>query len=121
MPKDKILLQGMEFYGYHGVLPEERALGQPFRVTAAVYLPLAAAGCRDSLEDTVNYALLYEDIREIMTGDPVKLLETLAEKVAAALLSHEEVEGVSVEVEKTKPPLPGLLDGVKVCIHREKR
>jgi dihydroneopterin aldolase len=120
LPEDKIILEGLLFYGYHGVLPEERSLGQPFRVSVHIYLPLKAAGQEDNLEKTINYAQVYREIAAIMEGTPVQLLETLAERIAGAVLAYEAALAVQVTVEKTKPPLPGIMDGVKICIHREK-
>ena len=119
--QDKIVLAGMEFYAYHGVLPEERELGQPFRVSVHIYLPLQTAGQRDSLEETLDYRKTHARIGEIMTAPPVNLLETLAERVAEAVLAQEGAAAVYVEVEKTRPPLPGIMEGVKVCIRREKK
>lgn len=121
MKEDRIMMEGLKFYGYHGVLPEEKALGQPFTVSVNIYLPLGAAGREDDLEKTINYALVYRDIAAIMEGPPVQLLETLAEKIAAAVLAYEAALGVEVTVGKTKPPIPGVMDGVKVWIHRTKR
>ncbi len=121
MTEDKIVLDKMSFYAYHGFLAEERVLGQEFKVTSEMYLSLAEAGEEDDLKKTVNYAAIYSDISTVMTGGPYLLLETLAEKIAAVVLAYTRVETVRVEVEKTKPPLPGVMEGVKVCILRKKK
>ncbi len=120
MPEDKIILEGLLFYGYHGVLTEEQTLGQPFKVSVTLYLPLGPAGREDNLEKTINYAHVYRDIAAIMEGPSVQLLETLAERIAGAVLAYEAALAVQVTVEKTKPPIPGMMDGVKICIHRVK-
>jgi dihydroneopterin aldolase len=120
LPEDKIILEGLLFYGYHGVLAEEKALGQPFSVSVTLYLPLEEAGREDNLEKTINYAHVYRDIAAIMEGPPVQLLEALAERIAGAVLAYEAVSAVQVTVAKPKPPIPGMMDGVKICIHREK-
>ncbi len=121
MTKDKIVLDKMSFYAYHGFLEEERVLGQEFKVTVEIYCSLAEAGEEDDLKKTVNYAAIYSDISTVMTGGPYLLLETLAEKIAAVILVYAQVEAVRVEIEKTKPPLPGIMESVKVCIYRKKK
>lgn len=77
---DKIYLNELVFYGYHGVLKEETKLGQTFRVSLILdFLP--KAGISDSVEDTVSYADVYETVKEIVEGKPFKLIEALAEKL----------------------------------------
>ena len=66
MPHDKILLEGMQFYASHGYNPEEKALGQPFRVDLEAEMDVQAAGRSDSLKDTVSYSHLYETVREVV-------------------------------------------------------
>ena len=79
---DYIHLNEMEFYGYHGALPEETKLGQRFRVTVSLATDLSEAGKTDDLDKTVNYAEVYSVCRSIVEGEPVKLIETVAEKIA---------------------------------------
>ena len=83
---DYIHLNEMKFYGYHGVLPEETKLGQRFCVTVSLATDLAAAGKTDDLDKTVNYAEVYELCQKIVEGEPVKLIETVAENIAGAIL-----------------------------------
>lgn len=77
---DKIYLNELVFYGYHGVLKEETKLGQTFRVSLILGLSTKKAGISDSVEDTVSYADVYETVKEIVEGKPFKLIEALAEK-----------------------------------------
>ncbi len=111
----------MLFYGYHGVLSEERILGQEFKVSIEIFVPLEKAGKNDDLTKTINYAEVYQVVQNIILGEPVSLLETLAEKIASRVLAYDLVEGVRIEVEKSKPPIPGIMEGVKICILREKK
>jgi len=67
---DKIHVDEMEFYGYHGVFPEETRLGQRFVVNLTVETDLSKAGRSDSLEDSINYADLYQTCKEIVEGEP---------------------------------------------------
>ena len=64
---DKIELAGLEYFGYHGCLPEERQQGQKFFVDVKLYLDLKKAGNSDNLTATVNYAEVYEDFKKMKT------------------------------------------------------
>ena len=123
MDKDKILLEGMIFHGYHGTLNAERELGQRFVVDLALYLDLGPAGRSDDLALTVDYGEAHRRAREIVEGEPVDLTETLAERVATALLAdHPAVNAVWVKVAKPQVRLEGtVLSGsaVEVLRHRE--
>ncbi|SIT93319.1 dihydroneopterin aldolase [Edaphobacillus lindanitolerans] len=117
---DFIHLHDMEFYGYHGVLPEETKIGQRFRVNLSLAVDLAGAGRTDDLELTVNYAEAYTLVRDIVEGQPVKLIETVAERIAKAVLGGfaGKVSGCRVRVLKPDPPIPGHYRAVEVDITR---
>lgn len=117
---DYIHLNEMAFYGYHGVLPEETKLGQRFGLTVSLATDLSVAGQTDELDKTVNYAEVYDICRSIVEGEPVKLIEAVAEKVASAILSGypEKVRGVRVVLVKPDPPIAGYYASVSVDITR---
>lgn len=116
---DKIYVSGMEFYGYHGVFKEENKLGQRFRVDLVVELDLKKAGETDSLEYSVNYASLYKACQVIVEGQPLKLVESLAEQIAAKiLLDFPLISYCTVKVIKPDPPIPGHYKEVAVEIRR---
>ncbi|MFV9511706.1 dihydroneopterin aldolase [Tepidibacillus sp. LV47] len=117
---DKIIFQGMQFYAYHGVFEEENRLGQKFEVDLELFLDLRKAGLSDCLEDTVNYAKVYQVTKNYIMGTPKKLLESLAENIASEILSSFPVHGVIVRVRKLQPPIPGHLQSVAVEIKRGK-
>ena len=119
---DEILLEGMRFYAYHGVNPEERALGQRFSVDVAVAVDLRQAGQSDDLVDTVSYSAVYKLVRRIVEGEPRNLIEAVAESIAAEILAgFPPVERVSVTVRKPEAPLKGsLLDAAGVRITRSR-
>jgi dihydroneopterin aldolase len=101
MSEDRILLEGMVFHGRHGTLPAERELGQPFVVDVELRLDLRAAGLADDLTRTVDYSEVHSRAKEIVEGPPVGLTETVAERIAAAVLEeHPLVETVCVKVGK---------------------
>ncbi|WP_026684002.1 dihydroneopterin aldolase [Heyndrickxia coagulans] len=119
---DKIYIHDMEFYGYHGVLPEENKLGQRFRVSIVLGLDLKRAGETDRLEETVSYADVYTSVKNIMEGQPFKLVEAVAEKLAASILAlYEKVAEVTVKVTKPDPPIPGHYKSVAVEITRRRK
>ncbi len=117
---DRIRLNEMVFYGYHGVLPEEQSLGQRFIVDVEIVTDLRPAGATDDLEQTVNYAAVYATVRDIVTGPPCKLIEALAERIAARILAdHPAVERVGVRVRKPAVPIAGaMLASAEVRIER---
>lgn len=101
MTEDRILLQGMVFFGFHGTLPAENELGQRFVVDVELWCDLRAAGTSDDLSQTVDYSQVYQLARDVAEGPPVKLTETVAERIAAGVLEqHEQVEAVRVRVQK---------------------
>ncbi|NRD77492.1 dihydroneopterin aldolase [Bacillus sp. BRMEA1] len=119
---DKIYVTGMQFYGYHGVFPEENVLGQRFEVDLTVSVDLKKAGETDNLEVSVHYGELYQLCKEIVEGDKrFKLVESVAEKIAASVLSvFMLVSEVTVKVIKPNPPIPGHYKSVAVEITRSR-
>jgi dihydroneopterin aldolase len=120
--EDRILLEGMVFYGRHGTLPAERELGQPFVVDVELRLNLQPAGLSDNLTQTVDYGKVHRRAKEIVEGEPVNLIETVAERIAAAILQdHPLVETVRVKVAKPYVRLDDtVLDGSAVEILRRR-
>ncbi len=115
--RDSIKLKDMSFYAYHGVLPEEKKLGQTFLVSLELFLDLRKPGNTDNLADTVNYAGVYDTVRAVMEGPSSQLLESLAETIAGRVL-QEPVKGVVVEIKKTSPPIAAVLSYVSVRLER---
>ena len=85
---DRIHLRGVEAFGYHGVLPDEKRDGQPFVVDVVMELDLATAGGSDALDDTVSYAEIAGEVMARITGPSFDLIERLAEVVADDVLDH---------------------------------
>lgn len=118
---DKIIMENMVFYGYHGVLQEEKILGQKFYVDAKLYLDLKQAGKTDDLNHTVSYAMVYEIIEGIMTKEKFDLLEALAHKVCGQiLLSFKRIEIVKLTIKKPSAPVAGNFDYFAVQIKRSR-
>jgi 7,8-dihydroneopterin aldolase/epimerase/oxygenase len=118
---DKILLKGMQFYGYHGVFAEENKLGQRYVVDAELHMPLELPGQSDRIEDTVNYAEVQELIRDIVEKQTYHLIEAVAEKIASEVLrTYTSIYAITVRVLKPHPPVAIQFDGVTVEIHRKR-
>src|SRR5215218_4817463 len=119
---DRIILEGMRFFGYHGTLPAERSLGQPFVVDIELGCDLRAAGRSDDLAQTVDYSEVYQQARAIVEGEPVNLTETLAERIAATVLQrHARVQVVRVKVAKPHVRLGDTVlisSAVEIARHR---
>lgn len=122
MPHDKIRIEKIQAFGYHGVLPEENLRGQNFFVSLELELDLQAAGTHDDLSLTVNYAEIIADVVALVESKPpVKLIETLAEKIAASLLEKfPRLLAVSVEVHKPEAPIPTPFADLCVAISRKR-
>jgi 7,8-dihydroneopterin aldolase/epimerase/oxygenase len=118
---DKIILEEMEFYGYHGVFPEENTLGQRFRASLELHLDLKKSGESDNLEDSVNYAEVYNICKSVIEGPKMNLVEAVAEKIASTLLeSFEVVQSCTITLIKPDPPIPGHYKSVAVEITRSR-
>jgi len=118
---DKIYVNRMEFYGFHGVFSEETRLGQRFAVDLSVSLDLKKAGETDELKYSVNYAELYQVCKDIVEGPPYKLVEAVAEKIASGILTmFALISEVTVKVIKPDPPIPGHYNSVAVEITRRR-
>ncbi|MDQ7858772.1 MAG: dihydroneopterin aldolase [Armatimonadota bacterium] len=121
MSRDRIVLAGMRFQGRHGVLPAERAARQPFHVDVEIETDLRPSGRRDDLTRTVDYRGVYAVVRRIVEGSPRRLVEALAEAIAAGVLALPRVRAVTVRVRKPRVRLGGPLQAAGVEIRRMRR
>lgn len=115
---DRIELHGLRATGRHGVFATEREQGQEFVVDVVLQLSSRRAAASDDLADTVDYGAVAQRVHAVVTGEPVDLLETLAERIAAVCLVDERVRAVDVAVHKPQAPVPVPFDDVVVRIHR---
>ena len=119
IPNDRIILDGMEFYGFHGCNDDEKQLGQKFLVNVEVEVSLEAAGKSDDLNDTVSYSHLFRAVKSVFEGPPRNLLETVAGEIAEKLITDFPVTTVTIRVMKMFPPIKtGLMDFAGVQISR---
>ncbi|WP_062051256.1 dihydroneopterin aldolase [Bacillus sp. JCM 19034] len=116
---DRIYLNELLFYGYHGVFPEEQKLGQRYIVDVVMALDLKKAGQTDELDYTIDYGDAYKRIQSIVEGKPFKLIEVVAEKIAEELLqSYSILHECTVKVTKPNPPIDGQYKSVAVEVTR---
>lgn len=119
---DRIFLNRMAFYGYHGVFSEENKLGQRFLVDLVLEADLTPASRSDDVEKTVDYGEAYQLVKRIVEGEPKKLVETITEQIADEVLqSFPVVERCTVKVIKPDPPIPGHYDSVAIEMTRDRR
>jgi dihydroneopterin aldolase len=118
---DRIELRGLRVLGVHGVLPEEQVKPQPFELDLDLEVDLAPAGRSDALDDTVDYAGVVERAGAVIAGPArYRLLEALAEAVAATALEDGRVTSVTVGLRKLEPPLEADIATVGVRITRRR-
>lgn len=116
-----IHLKGMEFYAYHGVLNEERVLGQRFLIDLDIFPLKWIDKSSDSVTDTISYAEVFTLVKDCMEKKQFKLLESLAEHIASSILENFPCAKVRVEVHKPNAPIPGIFSDVSVEIIRESK
>lgn len=118
---DRVELRGLRALGTHGALPEERGRAQPFELDLDLFVDLRPAGRSDRLDDTVDYAAFAAAAVAVVEGPHAELIETLAERVAAAVLAAagERATAVTVTVRKLRPPVALSLGSAAVRVTRQ--
>ncbi len=120
MPLDSVRLKNMVFHAHHGYWDEERRIGQRFEVDVELWLDVKKAAASDHIRDTIDLYKLYQAVEKVVTKKQFKLVETLAEVIAADLLKKFPITEVKVCVRKPNSPVPGICDGIEVEIFRGK-
>ncbi len=115
---DRISITGIRATGYHGVFDHERREGQEFVVDLVLAVDTRKAAKRDDLHRTVDYGTVAQVVNDVITGEPVNLIETLAQRIADEVLRHDRVTIVQVTVHKPSAPVPVPFEDVAVTILR---
>ena len=119
--QDKFILTGIEIFGHHGDLPEEKKLGQKFVVDLELNLDLSVAGKSDQLSDTVDYPAVLAVVEKIVGGEPKNLIEAVAEEIAEKILrDFDKVESLQVTLHKPFAPLKIKYADAAVSIFRKR-
>ncbi len=116
----RIILENMEFYAYHGVFEHEKTIGNTFTVTLEMEVNTEKAGTSDHLEDTVNYALIYNTVRKQM-DIPSNLIEHLAHRIADKVMNKfMRVNYLKLKLSKQNPPLEGKVQQVSIVLEKSR-
>ncbi|XP_074294985.1 dihydroneopterin aldolase 2-like [Silene latifolia] len=122
MKGDKLVLRGLKFHGFHGVLAEERKLGQKFLVDMDAWLDLRQAGLSDRLSDTISYAEIYSIVKQVVEGSPQTLLESVTHKIASATFTtFPRIAAVRIKLGKPHVAVEGPVDYLGVEIFRTRK
>ena len=117
---DTISLFGIRGFGHHGVLESERQTGQEFSVDLVLEVNTAESAKFDDLTLTVDYSDVAKRVHALIVGDPMQLIETLANRIAADVLIIDRVLAVTVRVHKPHAPIPVDFADVTVTVTRRK-
>ncbi|MEE0423145.1 MAG: dihydroneopterin aldolase [Prevotella sp.] len=110
----KIYLRNVRFHAFHGVLPQEGIVGNDYLVNLVVDYDFSSAMKTDDLQGTLNYAEVYQKVREEMAV-PSKLLEHVAGRIAHRLFSDfPEIQKLQLSITKVNPPMGADSDGAGV-------
>lgn len=118
---DKIVMKNMAFFGYHGVMNEEKVLGQKFFIDAQLFADLEKAGQTDNVTDTIHYGMVYALIKDTVENERYDLIEALAERICSRILhDFPGVISITLKVKKPEAPVPGIFDYMGVEIERKR-
>lgn len=115
---DCIRITGISGWGHHGVLDSERESGQTFIVDLELYLDLSIAAATDNLTKTVDYSAVAQQVHAVIEGEPLNLIEALAERIAVVCLEFPRLNQVCVTVHKPQAPIAVPFADVAVSLCR---
>lgn len=115
------MIQGLEVYAYHGVLPEEKQNGQTFFLDLELFADLSAASVSDRLEETINYDEVCRIAGNTMTECSYDLIERAAGAVCDALFAaFPALERIVITLRKPSAPLCRKVDYAAVRLVRSR-
>ena len=116
----KIILENMEFHAFHGCLEFEQQLGNTFLVSLSMEINTEKAGKTDNLEDTLNYQLIYDVVKEQMEIQS-KLIEHVGQRILDSIFEQfPQIEELNVKLSKLNPPLGGKVERVTIEFIRKR-
>ncbi len=120
MKTNKIFIEGMEFFAFHGHYPEEKSAGNRFLVDLVLYAETRKAELSDNLEDALNYQVAYALVREVFLHTKSNLVEKIASDVLDVLFNEfKQLRKAKIKIKKINPPMGGKIDAVGVEIKRK--
>ena len=117
---DTIFIEAIEFYGYHGLFDEEQTIGHRYVADIEISTDTRKAGTTDHLADTIDYAAVARRVAAIGSSEKHRLIESIAERLAAAILDEFAVDSVRIRLKKVKPPFNVIAQSVGVDIRRDR-
>ncbi len=117
---DIIRLKDITVFGFYGVSPAEREVGQKIQIDLDIFADLSRACRSDSLHDTINYESVYSTVIEVVGGEKrYRLLEALGDEITAAIVANFPVSRVEIRLRKLNLPFPNQLSYVEVVLARD--
>lgn len=116
---DRIEINGLFGFGYHGLFDDERERGQGFLVDVILKMDLSEVSQSDLIDDTVDYSALCDLVLEEIVGPPVSLIERLAGQIVERILrEYSKVDSVQITVHKPDAPVAAKVKDISVSIER---
>ncbi len=115
---DRITITGIRGIGHHGVFEHERINGQEFVVDVILTVDIQRAAATDDLADTVDYGAVADAVHSLIVGEPLNLIETLADRMAQACLAFDGVRSVVVTLHKPQAPIQVPFADVTITVER---
>ena len=117
---DLLRLKNITIFGFYGVSPQEREVGQKIEIDLELFSDLSAACASDSLQDTINYETVYTAIMELVDAEKrYRLLESLGEEICDTILRRYPVDKVTIRLRKVNLPFPNNLSHIEIELTRE--
>jgi dihydroneopterin aldolase len=113
-------LRDVTIFGFYGVSPQEREVGQKIQIDIDLHTDLSAACASDSLQDTINYESVYTSVMEVVSaGKRYRLLETLGDEICSVILRQYPVRKIEIRLRKLNLPFPNNLSHIEIQLTRE--
>lgn len=112
-----VRLERLRMHAFHGVLPQEREVGNDYEVSLRLGYPLETAMLTDNVADTINYAEVFGIVRQQM-AQPSNLIEHVAARIGESLFqAFPLLSSIDIILTKRNPPMGADSDGASVEFH----
>jgi 7,8-dihydroneopterin aldolase/epimerase/oxygenase len=118
--RDSVTIRGLRARGRHGWFAFEQEEGQTFVVDVELFTDTTVAAASDDFYDAVDYGAVIPAVLAVVEGEPLALIETLAQRIADACLADPRVGRVAVTVHKPEAPVVAVFDDIAVSIVRDR-
>lgn len=116
---DRIILNDLGFYGYHGLFNEEKALGQRFFIDLQCGVDLSEPAETDTIGSTVSYAAIYDEVKAAFENQRMHLIEAVANNIVTGLFAaFSDISWIIVRVRKPEAPIAMVRGEAAIELHR---